>query len=462
MYDQLERSYAAVWAVTQQYDVDLATASDILALQRMHELAIYRDKLETLSSQLAEQIRRIHSNESVLIISDNDEDGVASAAIMHRLIACMNPEAVDKIIHLNESFRSPAVPDFIQKMQETNRPVKQVFALDRAFPLAEPGQSHIAWVAERCQVTMVNNHDLPETLIETQSNTTNEAVVRPMFKPKDLGILHISPQTLQSILPADQFPTAMILKEIATLLLRDEKVQNQIAWQAAVGCCLDTTIENTNEWRLFYCRFNPDRTLEAARALRLITRSGAYLKAIEALLGVDRPDQLETHEIWEQFMSAYRLLNERVLVLVERILLENRGRSFAAHFFTQDEVASPTPIAGDKNHELDFYHWISELLTQRADWSEKPIIVGQVVTDFRGCKRLGVRIRSPRGVNLMNVGLPDGFTSGGLPNTAIARLPLESKLSPQTIFQNLVDQIWEKTITTPATEMREDSDPIGA
>jgi hypothetical protein len=53
-------------------------------------------------------------------------------------------------------------------------------------------------------------------------------------------------------------------------------------------------------------------------------------------------------------MAAYRILNERVLVLVERIVLENRGRAFASHFFTQDEVASPTPIAGNETT-----NWIS-------------------------------------------------------------------------------------------------------
>ena len=118
LYRQIERSYEAVWAVTKRYDLDLATASDILALERMHHLAIYREHLETLSAQLAERIRSIGTSERVLIISDNDEDGVASAAIMHRMITYLNPGAGDRIIHLNESFRSPVVPDFIEQTQE--------------------------------------------------------------------------------------------------------------------------------------------------------------------------------------------------------------------------------------------------------------------------------------------------------------------------------------------------------
>jgi transposase len=273
-----------------------------------------------------------------------------------------------------------------------------------------------------------------------------------------LGILHISPQTLKSIVPADQFPTAMILKEIAALLIRDEQVLNQIAWQAAVGCCLDAAIETTSEWRLFYSRFNADRTLEAARALRMITRAGGYLQSVHALLGVDRPDQLETHEVWERCMAAYRILNERVQVLVERVALENRGRAFASHYFTLDEVASPTTIAGNEHNELDFYHWISEHLTQRGDWWEKPIIVGQVVMDVRGRRCLGVRIRSPHGVDLMKAGLPEYFTTGGLPNTAIARIPLESTQAPQQVFQNIVDKIWMKTTRVSVLTPREDID----
>jgi glutamate dehydrogenase/leucine dehydrogenase len=458
LYRQLERSYEAVWAVTQRHDLDLATASDILALQRMHDLAIYREHLEILSAQLAERIRRIRSDERVLILSDNDEDGVASAAIMHRMITCLNPGVEDRIIHLNESFRSPIVPDLIQQTQATDMPVRQVFALDRAFPIDEPGRSYVSRVADRCQVTLVNNHELPAPLLEQEPCAAPEAEAGRIIKPAVLSILHISPQTLKSIVPADQFPTAMILKEIASLLISDEQVLNQIAWQAAVGCCLDVAIETTSEWRLFYSRFNQDRTLEAARALRMITRAGGYLKSVQALLGVVRPDQLETHEVWERCMAAYRILKERVLVLVERIVLENRGRAFASHFFTQDEVASPTPIAGNENNELDFYHWISEHLTQRGDWSGKPIIVGQVVTDFRGRRCVGVRIRSPRGVDLMKTGLPEYFTTGGLPNTAIARIPLESAQAPQQAFQNIVDEIWMKTTGVSELTPREDTE----
>jgi len=458
LYRQLELSYEAVWAVEQRYDLDLATASDILALQRMHDLAIYREHLETLSAQLAERIGSIRADERVLILSDNDEDGVASAAIMHRMLTCLDPGVGDRIIHLNESFRSPVVPDLIQQTQDTDMPLRHVFALDRAFPIDEPGRTYVAQVADRCQVTLVNNHELPAPLLELEPCATAEAGTGRNFKPATLGILHISPQTLKSIVPADQFPTAMILKEIAELLIRDEQVLHQIAWQAAVGCCLDAAIETTSEWRLFYSRFNPDRTLEAARALRMITRASGYLQSVQALLGVDRPDQLETHEIWERCMAAYRILNERVQVLVEKIVLENRGRAFAGHFFTPDEVASPTAIAGNENKELDFYHWISEHLTQRGDWWEKPIIVGQVVTDVCGRRCLGVRIRSPRGVELMKAGLPEYFTTGGLPNTAIARIPLESTQAPQQVFQSIVDQIWMKTTRVSVLTPREDMD----
>jgi glutamate dehydrogenase/leucine dehydrogenase len=458
LYRQLERSYEAVWAVTKRYDLDLATASDILALERMHELAVYREHLESLSAQLAERIGSIRAGGRVLIISDNDEDGVASAAIMHRMITCLNPEAGDRIIHLNESFRSPIVPDLIQQTRDTDIPVSHVFALDRAFPIDEPGRTYVARVADQCQVTLINNHELPAPLLEKEPCDAAESDAGRHLEPAALGILHISPQTLKSTMPADQFPTAMILKEIAMLLIRDEHVLNQIAWQAAVGCCLDAAIETTSEWRLFYSRFNTDRTLEAARALRMITRAGGYLQSVHALLGVDRPDQLETHEVWERCMAAYRILNERVQVLVEKIALENRGRAFASHFFTLDEVVSPTTIAGNENNELDFYHWISEHLTQLGDWWEKPIIVGQVVMDVSGRRCLGVRIRSPHGVDLMKAGLPEHFTTGGLPNTAIARIPLDLNQVPQQVFQNIVDKIWMKTTRVSVVAPREDID----
>ncbi|HNU71243.1 MAG TPA: hypothetical protein PKL48_05965 [Thermodesulfobacteriota bacterium] len=445
LYQQIERSCTAVWDMTRRYDVDFATASDILALQRMHGLAIYRERLETQSSQLAARIRSVRPGESVLILSDNDEDGVASAAIMHRMITYRNPRVGEPIIHLNESFRSPVVPDLIQQSWDTGTPIRHVFALDRAFPVDEPGRTHITRVADLCQVTLVNNHDLPVHLLKQELFAATEAAAGNKHKPAVLGILLISPQTLKSTLPTDQFPTAMILKEMATLLINDEKVLNQIAWQAAVGCCLDTANETDSERRLFYSRFNYDRTLEAARAVRIITRANGYSQSVKALLAVERPDQLETHEVWERFMAVYRILKERVLVLVDRIVLENRGQAFASHFFTQDEVASPTPIVGNEDNELDLYHWISEYVTQRDDWSGKPIIVGQVVKDVRGRRCLGLRIRSPRGTDLMKAGLPEYFTTGGLSNTAIARIPLESSQTPQREFQNIVEKIWMKT-----------------
>lgn len=454
LYQQLERSCEDVWGVMKRYDVDLATASDILALQRMHDLAIYREHLEALSGQLADRIKKIGTRERVLIMSDNDEDGVASAGIMHRMIACLNPSAAERIIHLNESFRSPSVPDLVGRMQDGEMPLRHVFVLDRAFPMDEPGRTHVARVAERCLVTMVNNHELPALFFEQEPCCIGQVGSGCCFKPAVPGILLVSPQTLHSILPGKQFPTAMILKEIAVQLIRDEQVLNQIAWQAAVGCCLDATIETTSEWQLFYSRFNQDRTLEAARALRMITRANGYHTSLHALLKVDRPEQLETHEDWEQYMAAYRILNERVQVLVDRIILENRGRAFACHFFTPDEVTSPTPLVGNENNELDFYHWISEHLTQRGDWAKKPIIVGQTVTDSHRRPCLGVRIRSPHGVDLMRAGLPEAFVSGGLPNTAIARISLEPAQTPQQVFESIVHDIWMKTTAVPAHEQQ--------
>ncbi len=127
---------------------------------------VYREHLESLSAQLAERIRSIGAGERVLILSDNDEDGVASAAIMLRMIACLNPGVGDRIIHLNESFRSPIVPDLIQQMQDTDMPVRQVFALDRAFPIDEPGRTYLARVADRCRVMLINNHPRPAPLLQ--------------------------------------------------------------------------------------------------------------------------------------------------------------------------------------------------------------------------------------------------------------------------------------------------------
>ncbi len=445
LYEQLSRSYDEVMRVATQYDVDAPTASDILALTRMRDLAIYREHLEEAARQLNERILSIRDTERVLITSDNDEDGVASAAILHDLIGHLHPAAARGITFLNESFRSEAISEFVARAAGTDSPVRHVFALDRAFPLREPGQSHLASVCRQGRVTFVNNHELPKSLLAGAAAATERVGTPRAQSPHELGVLLISPQTLQATVAARDFPTAMILKELAHQLVPDEATLERIDWQAAVGCYLDAPVEAENEWLWFYTKFNPDRTLEAARAIRLVTRAGGFLHAIQALVGVQRPDQLETHEAWGQFMAEYRVLEERIQILVEKIILENRRRPFTSHFFTHDEVASPTPVAGNDANELDFYHWISEYLRKRSDLGEKPIIVGQVVAGSKGHRQLGVRIRSPRGVDLMEVGLPQHFQTGGLPNTAVARIPLEPDAVPEQEFNRLVDEIWMKT-----------------
>ncbi|MBE7504330.1 MAG: hypothetical protein HS113_29375 [Verrucomicrobiales bacterium] len=432
LYAQLTQSYAHTAAVARTHDVDLATASDMVALRRMHELARYREQLEALAWQLAERLRAVQVSERVLVLSDNDEDGVASAAILHGLIAHLNPGAEDRVTHLNESFRSPVVPELVRQAEAAGHPIRHVFALDRAYPASEPGRSHLAEVVARCRVTFVNNHPLPEAVRGTDGGP-----------PAALGeVLYISPQTLSAPVPAEDFPTALVLREVATVLVEDERLLEQIGWQAAVGCCLDVPGKDRSEWLLFYSRYHPDRTVEAARAIRLVTRVRGYRTAVQALVSVERPDQLETHEAWEQFLAAYRTLHERVQVLVGKIEWENRGRPYAAHFFTEDEVASPTPVAGDERNELDFYHWISEPLTERGDLVNRPILVAQMVTDPLHRRCLGVRIRSPRGVDLRAAGLPAAFQSGGLPNTAIARIPVADGAVPRQVFLQLVEEVW--------------------
>jgi hypothetical protein len=179
--------------------------------------------------------------------------------------------------------------------------------------------------------------------------------------------------------------------------------------------------------------------------VRLVTRAGGFLNAVQALAGVDEPEHLETNETWKHFLTEYRLLHERIQLLVDKVVVENRSRPFTAHFFTEEEVASPTPVAGDAHNALDLYSWFSEHLTQRGNLAEKPIIVGQLVRPKPDHTCLGIRIRSPKGVDLMEAGLPAEFGTGGLPNTAVAQIPLEPGIDPAQQFDRLIHQIWMKT-----------------
>jgi len=446
LYQQLARSCEAVLALADQYEVDLPTASDLLALQRMQALATYRQHLEGQAQALAERLRAVQPGEQVLVVLDDDEDGVASAAILGGLFAQLHPLAHSQITWLNDSFRSEAILNWVKERAARERPVRHVFVLDRAFPLRPQGQAVLAAVTRRCQVTFVNHHALPTHFLGPPDRARRPAGGGRLRSPADLGILLISPQTLHATLPADHFPTAMILKELAHLLVQDPTVLTRIDWQAAVGSFLDAPPDMIEEWPLFYAQFNPDRTLEAARAVRTVTRTGGFLSAIQALGGVLRPDRLETSEAWGRFLAEYKALDERIQVLVEKIMLENRRRPYTAHFFSEDEVVSPLPANAGRSAELKLYHWISEVLTQHGNLADKPVIVGQLLGTRPDTAELGVRVRSPRGVDLMAASLPPCFETGGLPNTAVARIPRTPEVSPSRQFDTLVDDIWMKTL----------------
>lgn len=446
LYQQLARSYDAVIKLAGHYNVDIPTATDMLALRRMQELTRYHQELKDRAAALAGRIRRIARGERVLVVADDDEDGAASAAILRRLVERLNPRAAGALIFISESFRTEAVLKFLAAVAATGEPVRHVFVLDRAYPLTALGQQVVAAVAAQCRLTFINNHDLPSELVKPRHPTEvgrGDPGLRP---PSEMGILLISPQTLHSTIPARHFPSAMILKDLAHLLCDEPHARAQIDWQAAVGSCLDIPDLSASPWLLFYAQFIPDKILEAARAVRTVTRAGGFLAAVDALAGVARPDQLETNEAWGRFVAAYKRMDERVQVLVEKIVLENRRKPVTLHFFTEDEVAWPQDLAGNARQELDLYHWISERLTRQGDLADKPIIAGQVIRRAAEPPWLGVRIRSPRGVDLAQAGLPACFESGGLPNTAVAKVPLDDEKSPKQVFEQLVDEIWPRTI----------------
>lgn len=435
LHQQLTRSFDQVLKIAGEHDLDLPGASDVLALRRMHDLALFRNELEAASAKLRQRLAAIPDGAPVLIVSDDDEDGVASAAIMHTILQEAAPRT-GRVEFMNESLRSDAMLERLQAAEADGKPFRHVFVLDRAIPVNERSHERLKNLASLANVSIINNNWITPEMFRRGN---------PMEWCENLGILFVSPQTLKAAGRAREFSTALTLRELSRHLIKKQDVLQRIDWHAAVATCLDMPDEASIEWVWFFTQFNPDRTLDAARAVRLVTRAGGFSNAVHALIGVTRPDQLETLSTWKQFLNEYALLHERILLLVDKIVVENRSRPYTAHFFTPEEVASPTPVAGNAANELDLYHWISEHLTRRGNLAEKPIIVGQFLPVGHGQPCLGVRIRSPRGVDLMEVGLPDEFVTGGLPNTAIARLPIPQGAQPEQVFQSLVDQIWTKT-----------------
>jgi len=443
--EQICKTYDDVVKLAGDYDVDIPTATDMLALRRMLGLTAYRKQLKQHAAALVRRIRLVGSNEQVLVMADDDEDGAASAAILRGLFARLNPAAQDRLIFIGESFRSEAILGLLRQHAGTGHPIRHVFVLDRSYPLSTAGESVLMRVAAQCRITFINNHDLPAEHLHVPGPMASNGELG-LSRPAELGVLLISPQMLRATVPARHFPTAMLLKELAHTLFPAGNGLAQVNWQAAVGSVLDVPDLGASPWLLFYAQFIPDKILEAAEALRTVTRVGGFLSAINALTGVSRPDQLETNEAWERFMEAFRSLEERVQVLVEKVILENRRKPIATHFFTRDELASPMALAGTVPGELVLYHWISERLTRCDDLAERPIIVGQQIRGPDNTSILAVRIRSPRGVDLMNSELPSVFESGGLPNTAVARIPLSTTEAPKEVFDRLVEAIRGKTM----------------
>jgi glutamate dehydrogenase/leucine dehydrogenase len=446
--EQISKSYDEVIKLAGDYDVDIPTATDMLALRRMQQLAVYRKELKKQAMALVHRIRLVGGNQRVLIVADDDEDGAASAAILSGLFARLNPAAKDRLSFLSESFRSEAILGFLNQQAEASHPIRHIFVLDRSYPLTPLGERVLTRAAAQCRVTFINNHDLPAEHLQTVGPAPGHGELA-LSRPAELGVLLISPQMLRATVPARHFPTAMILKELAHTIFPDDQDLAQVNWQAAVGSVLDVPELGASPWLLFYAQFNPDKILEAAYALRTVTRAGGFLSAINALSGVTRPDQLETNEAWGRFMAAFQRLEERVQVLVEKVVLENRRKPVTAHFFTPDELASPVASGGIAPSELVLYHWISERLTGCGDLAEKPIIVGQTIRGPDHTAFLAVRIRSPRGVDLMKSGLPSRFESGGLPNTAVAQMPLPIAETPKQLFDRLVEEIWRQTTHCP-------------
>lgn len=443
--DQLTRSSDAIITLAAHHNVDIPTASDILALRRMQELTRYRAQVQRVARALAHRIDLIRTGDHVLMVVDDDEDGAASAAILSQLFEALDAPVNGRVTVVSESFRTGAILDLVRESASLNKPIGHVFVLDRSYPLSAAGQRVLAQVAARCRVTIINNHDLSPELLHPPSHPTAAPGALPVKTPAELGVLLISPQTLHATVPSRQFPTALVLRELAQSLIGDPATLSRIDWQAAVGSWLDMPEEMPGQWLLFFAQFNPDKVIETARAIRTVTRAGRFQIAIDALIGVERPDQLETNPAWGRFVAEHRTLEDRVQLLVEKILLENRRQPVTIHFFTRDEVASPAVLAGHAPPELDLYQWISERLTRHGDLADKPIIVGQVIRSLRGDPYLGVRIRSPRGIDLMEAGLPDCFVTGGLPNTAVAKIPIPPAAAPRQLFDDLVDQIWMKT-----------------
>jgi len=59
LHQQLTRSFDAVLTLSERHSVDMPTASDILALERMHALAIYREELVKAAEVLAKRLREL-------------------------------------------------------------------------------------------------------------------------------------------------------------------------------------------------------------------------------------------------------------------------------------------------------------------------------------------------------------------------------------------------------------------
>ncbi|MGB9601801.1 MAG: hypothetical protein ACPMAG_03320 [Limisphaerales bacterium] len=442
--DEIYKSLIHINKTSEKWRATFSDASDILALQRLLENAIYENNLKIAAEKIRRKLVDIEENEVIILACDNDEDGVASSAIMHNIITYLNPRCEKQIMHLVESLRSVVILKIIEKLENEGKIIKSVFFLDRALPSTQYGIGVVESLVKKCNLIIINNHEIPK--LEPQ---LNKYIMRlDQSKPEeDQRLLLISPQTLKSPVPAKRITSSLVMKELASVIVKDSHKRLKIDWLAGIGSCLDISQESNNEWSLFYAQFNPDQMIEAAKAVRMVSRARSIRIAIDALLSIENPDRLELSKEWETFMNLYNKLETHIKLLVEIITLENVGKPYVSHFFTDFELIPNELPLNEENERLDLYHWISEYLTKRSDFSEKPIIVGQIVKPTYENPYLAIRIRSPKNVDLTDVGLPENFKTGGLPNTAIGIFALSPAQEPIDQFNKIVEEIWWKTVS---------------
>ena len=186
-----------------------------LALKRMRDRAIYRERLEAAAAQLQERLLAVREHGTgahrVAMTTRTESPRRPSCT---RLIESLHPRRPRRMVLPQRVLPLAASsPNYMDKRRR-REPREPRLRAGPGVSVRGPGQDHVApWPTGVRSPSRFTSY--PPGVGCTPAAAGADATSRASSSPSELDVLLISPQTSEGHHPYRHFPTAMILKELA-------------------------------------------------------------------------------------------------------------------------------------------------------------------------------------------------------------------------------------------------------